>query len=500
MKLRTRLGIALALAATVVPAGIFGADELAPLKARILDALKETGVASISVAVARDGRIVWEEAFGWADRERMIRATPNTMYSLASVSKPVTATGLMVLAERKLVDIDKPVDDYLGGVKLTPSENGGRPATVRNVLNHTAGLPLHYQFFYADEPDKRPPMEETIRRYGFLAWPPGEVYLYSNLGYGIIDHLISRLSGRDYVDFMRTEVFLPLDMTRTSVGIGPGLADFAAQRYDGDQKPIPFYEFDHPGASAVYSSAHDLVRFGMFHLKDHLAEQRAIMKDGTIEAMQDEAASTAPEKNYAIGWGVEKNENGYRTVSHNGGMPGVSTELKLVPSENIAVCVLANGSHDRIYSLSEDILAVLLPKYGEALKARKKPEERKSGKFVPPAELLGTWSGRLRTYEGDTPLTVVFEADGDIHIKPANGLETLLNPLPNGVSVDKRILVAGVTPAQIPTADAAKHPHNAYIALRLEAGRLTGFAAAMNSRWSALASYVELKKDGAKRS
>jgi CubicO group peptidase (beta-lactamase class C family) len=491
---RTRFGIAFTLAAILGLAAFLRADDIAPLKAKILDVLKETGVASICVAVARDGKIVWEEAFGWADRERMIKATPNTMYSLASVSKPLTASGLMVLADRKLVNIDRPIDDYLGGVKITAFEKGSPPATVRNVLNHSAGLPLHYQFFYENEPDRRPPMEETIRRYGIQVWAPGEVYFYSNLGYGIIDHVIAKVSGREYADFMRTEVFLPLDMTRTSVGIGPGLAEFAAQRYDGDQKPIPFYDFDHPGASAVYSSAHDLVRFGMFHLKNHLTEQKSILKDAVIDGMQDEAASTAPEKNYAIGWGVSKDENGYRTISHTGGMPGVSTELKLVPSENIAVCVLANGSHNRIYSLADDILSVLLPKYGNALKARMKPEERGPAKFTPSAELLGTWSGRLRTYEGETPLTIVFQSDGDIHVKLGDGMDTLLNPLPAGVSAGKGILVAGVTPAQIPTADAGKHPHTAWIALKLKGGKLTGFAAAMNSRWSALSSYIELKK------
>ncbi len=490
MKHRIRLGIVLALAGLAGIGGLRGEDEFAPLRSKVLDVLMETGVASISVSVARDGKIVWEESFGWADRERMIKATPNTLYSLASISKPVTATGLMVLADRKLVDIDKPADDYVGAVKLTACEKGNAPATVRNVLNHSAGLPLHYQFFYENEADRRPPMEETIRRYGILVWAPGEVYEYSNLGYGILDHIITKVSGRDYADFMRTEVFLPLDMTRTSIGIGPGLAEYAARRYDDDQKPVPFYDFDHPGASAVYSSAHDLLRFGMFHLKDHLPEQKAVLRDAAIDGMQDESASTAPGKGYAIGWAVTKDDNGYRTVSHNGGMPGVSTELKLVPSENIAVCVLANGRHGRIYSLGDDILSVMLPKYGEARRAHKRPEEKKPAKFAPPADLLGTWSGRLRTYEGETPLTIVFESDGDVHIMPKNGMETLLNE----VSFAKGILL-GITPAEIPTADAARHPHIARLMLKLRDGRLRGYASAMNSRWSALSSYVEVKKE-----
>jgi CubicO group peptidase (beta-lactamase class C family) len=71
-----------------------------------------------SVAVARGDRILWEEGFGWADREDRRRATPHTPYPLGSISKPITATALMVLVERKLLALDKPINDYLGDVKV----------------------------------------------------------------------------------------------------------------------------------------------------------------------------------------------------------------------------------------------------------------------------------------------------------------------------------------------------------------------------------------------
>ena len=101
------------------------------------------------------------------------------------------------------------------------------------MANHTAGLPLHYQFFYEDEPYRRPAMDETIRRYGNLVTAPGERFQYSNLGYGLLDYVTERLSGKGYADFMRQEVFLPLGLTRASVGVGPGLEPYAATRYGG---------------------------------------------------------------------------------------------------------------------------------------------------------------------------------------------------------------------------------------------------------------------------
>src|SRR5947208_15256239 len=80
--------------------------------------LVEQVIPSLAVAVARDGEIVWEEGFGWADRENRVPATEHTMYSLASISKPITATGLMVLKEQGKIELDQPINDYLGEAKL----------------------------------------------------------------------------------------------------------------------------------------------------------------------------------------------------------------------------------------------------------------------------------------------------------------------------------------------------------------------------------------------
>ncbi|MEO8453002.1 MAG: serine hydrolase domain-containing protein [Gemmatimonadota bacterium] len=331
------------------------------VKASIQRKLTEDGVPSLAVAVARNGKIVWEAAYGWADREKRIPATEHTMYSLASISKPITATGLMVLVERGQVDLDRPVNDYLGTAKLNGHAFDASKATVRLVAAHRAGLPLHYQFFYEDEPFKRPAMDETIRRYGNLVTPPGERYQYSNLGFGIIDYVVSRVSGTSYPEFMRREVFMPLGLTHTSVDIGPGLEAFAATRYAADGTPIPFYDFDHPGASAVFSSAHDLVRFGMFHLKDKLPEQKAILTAASIDAMHVAVGSTGARSGYGIGWEHTVNEKGLEILSHDGGMGGVSTTLTLLPQLDAVVVVLANSSSGAPSAISEEIVAVLAP-------------------------------------------------------------------------------------------------------------------------------------------
>ena len=397
--------------------------------------LVESGLPSLTVAVAREGEMLWEEGFGWANREERILATPHTLYSLASISKPITATGLMVLVERGLIDLDRPVNDYLGDAKVTARTGNADEATVRRVASHSSGLPLHYHFFYEDEPYVPPPREETIRRYGKLVLPPGEEYWYSNLGYGILDHIISRVAGVRYADFMRQEVFIPLNMPHASVHIGPGLERHRAARYAPNGSPLPFYDFDHPGASAVFCSAHDLVRFGMFHLKAHLGDQKAILADATLDEMHTIVIESDKTSGYGIGWRINPDDNGYRVIEHGGGMGGVSTILKLLPAENLTVAVLTNGNTRIHLRVADEILSALLPAYAKAYaesRARRKAQDRGAQDtgpvgFQPVPELLGTWSGSVHTCQGEIPLILEFQPDGDIHAQLGDQLKTLVN-------------------------------------------------------------------------
>lgn len=463
-------------------------DQFDNVRGLIREAMDKEGIPSISVAVAKGGKIVWEESFGWANREKMIPANPNTMYSMASISKPYTAVGMMRLVEEGKVDLDKPINDYLGVGKLTGYAADASGATVRRVMSHTSGLPLHYQFFYKTDDYTAPTMDETIARYGIVVNPPGEVYMYSNLGYGIIDYAESRVSGMNYADYMRTKVFLPLGLTHTSVGIGPGLEAYAAERYDSKQRPIPFYTFDHVGASAIYCSAHDLVRFGMFNLKDHLAGQQQIIKDSTMDLMQKSATPSGSDEGYGLGWGISQ-EFGYRVVSHTGGMPGVATSLTMFPSEDMAIVVLSNSSNITVERIAQYIAAAMLPKYAEAMS--KAPEQKKQplDSFEP---FKGEWTGTLRTWQQSIPLTLTVKADGDIHVKLGDELETVLN-----VDTLHENHLIGFFAGNVPTPDASRHAHRVGLDIRLRNGKLEGYAAAMstdNPIHFALSSYVQLTR------
>lgn len=402
-----------------------GGPDFSEVRKLIREKLDGDGVPSLAVAVCRRGEMLWEEGFGWADREGRVAATPETPYSLASITKPFTATAVMMLAERKRVPLDSALEAHLAPLALRTYVGEPKDVTVRRTLNHIAGLPLHFQFFYEDDADKWPAIEDTIRRYGMVPFPPGERYRYSNLGYAILGHIISKRSGMSYAEFVRKEILGPLGMTRSYAG--RDAARPMAARYLRTFGKLPYYEADTPGGSILVASARDLIRFANFHLK---LSRGPRLSEAGIEEMQRSVAPAGPDSGYGLGWMVREDHHGYRSVSHTGSMPGVATALRLLPSEKIAVAALCNASHPLPHQAADAILAAILPEYRRRLEESRKqsrPRPRSGGWQAPPPELAGDWSGKVVTYAGEQPISMSFKAGGDVHVRLGTGLRALLN-------------------------------------------------------------------------
>jgi CubicO group peptidase (beta-lactamase class C family) len=460
------------------------ADPWESVRALILEKMQKDGLPSVAVAVARNGKIVWEEAWGWANIEKKIKATPQTMYSIASASKPITATGLMVLAERRLVDLDKSANDYLGPGKLTGYAGNASQATVRRILQHVAGLPTYVNVIFANESYRRPEMEDTIRRYGILVTPPGEVFNYSNLGYGIIDHIISRVSRKSFPDFMKSEVFEPLGMKRSAVFTGPGPEEMVAQRYTQKQNLLPFLDFDHRGASAVYASAHDMVRFGMFHLKNHLLDQKSILGAGTIDAMQQASGvkiidAGAGLSGYGLGWTII-DLAGYRLISHSGGTFGVGTRTTLIPRENIACVVLTNAASTAegydLWDIERAIFSALIQGFPKAPAIQTSVD----GPFNPPDALTGIWKGAIKADGRDLPVTMAIGKAGKVSLE-IDGQATSPIPVKNplGYLNYKEGILRGPFLGTLKTVDTASAPHVVLLNMKLCGEKLNGSASAV---------------------
>lgn len=493
-----------ATAVATVPLSQAARDSLRTAISRVVDS---AGLPSLTVGISVGGRIVWAEGFGYADIARQTPATPDTRYSLASISKPLTATAVMRLVDEGRVSLAAPANRYLRSGSITGLAGSADSATVGRLLSHTAGIPLHYRFYYADSAGRiaEPDVVSTINRYGVVMFPPGAVYSYSNLGYGILGEIVSAVSGTSYEEYMGDQVFAPLGMTRTTIGTGAGITG-SAVRYDAERRVIPFYDFDHRAASAVYSTANDLLRFAEFHMGTRRDVPESFVSGASVLQMQEVATPpNAASSGYGLGWFIDR-DNGVRRVRHTGGMPGVNTVLALYPDAGVAVVALANQASPLPGRLAADLAAAVMPAYAAeraASRARVSAAARSAAATVGapasvdvPAHARGTWRGTVRMDDRTVPLVIwVGESDVRARLGESTALWSLVN---NASFADGQL--GGRFLGTVGTTDVRGTPHQIAISLRLHEGTLRGWLAAQATQPTndfSLSYYANLVKDTA---
>lgn len=374
-----------------------------------------SGVPSIAIAVTLHGKIIWEKAVGMANQSDRMPATTHTPYYLASVSKTMTATALMELIQEGKIDLDRPVNNYLGAAKLSSQAWNPEDATILKIATHTAGLATYDWNCLKDDPKCSTDTNELIRRYGVIVWKPGDHFDYSNADYGILGEVVAHSSRERLSEVMKKKVFLPLGMHDCFLDSSLLNMSTAAVRYDSSHPsvPMPTQRSTTPGASSMYCSVHDLALFGMFHLKDHVGIKRRPLSDRSIDEMQRPIVPVEDGGSYGFGWWVQNNLNGYHGVLAQGGTKDATAYLQLIPSEDISVAMLWNSGAPDGSKVIDEILATMLPRYRDALTHNSSsmvnalPVPAKAAK-----SFLGTWAGSIHTYRGDVPLTLVIDPSG----------------------------------------------------------------------------------------
>jgi CubicO group peptidase (beta-lactamase class C family) len=388
------------------------------LEARVGEEIRRNNVPSISVSVARNGQVIYERAFGYSDLERRIRATPETAYRVGSVSKPFTATAVMVLRQRGAVDIDAPVGPYMSGLQFQRGVGVDAPVTLREILNHSSGLAPYFQYVLGNPHAISTSFEAAFTKHGLLVNPPRVLMEYSNTGYGLLGYVISRVTHKPYARAMRDEVFAPLGMNHTFIGSPHETGPLIAKGYDRALKPLPDLYNDTPAAGNAYSSSHDLTRFGMFHL-DPVNGRHAILSKASVDLMNTYADPQTfypyfDGTHYALGWFVRENESGYKTVWHEGGMPGASAIIKMLPTEHVVVSVVTNVSDQNAFvdSIANEALEAIV--HGFAAQPLQMTEHYRVYENDP--DFSGRWVGKIYVGSQALPCSLLFGTNGVIRI------------------------------------------------------------------------------------
>ena len=300
----------------------------------------------LSVALVHHGQVVWAAGYGVADRTTGQPVTAATRFQAASLSKPVTAWGMLRLVERGRIGLDEPIVGRLRRWRLPPSPFDADGVTVRRLLSHTAGLSVHgYVGLTSDRP--LPSIAASLSGETGDSFPvelleaPGRRWLYSGGGYSVAQLLVEELTGRPFADYMQAEVLEPLGMTASSFRWSRTAA--TARPYDADGRPLPDFSFAEQAAAGLVTSAPDLARFLAAALAGPRGEPpgRGVLSPAGVQVAL--TAAPATDGRWGLGYGLGLTPGGDLLAYHEGANRGWRAGLALLPDRRAGIALLANG-------------------------------------------------------------------------------------------------------------------------------------------------------------
>lgn len=360
-----------------------------------------------AVLLARNGKIVLSRGYGLANRETRTPNSPRTKIRLGSLTKQFTAAAVLLLQERGKLSTSDSICKY-----VSDCPRAWESVTIRHLLTHTSGIPS-----YTGLPDFRKlsvypaTPTELIGRFRDrqLEFTPGNEFNYNNSGYVLLGHVVEKVSGKSYAEFLRENVFRPLAMNDTGYDENDAVIEHRADGYTPTPRGIrraPYIDMTVPfAAGGLYSTAED-----MYLWAKTLAAGKLLSKE-SLDAMH------TPFKN-GYGYGVFIGEQyGLKNIAHGGGIEGASTLLSRFPNEGAAVIVLSN------------IDSVFTDGYGKRLAGMLLADKVNLPEVIKvPARELKQFEGRYQVRD-ESPTEDIFLAGDRLRVKVSGGGAMSLEPV-----------------------------------------------------------------------
>lgn len=313
-------------------------------------------VPGASVLVVRRGRVLYKRAFGMANLEDGVAATPATNYRLASLTKQFTAMAVMLLAERGKLSFDSKLTDFFPDFPAY-----AKRITVRHLLTHTSGLADYEDLIPAGttEPLKDRQVLELLRMQPGTLFPPGSKFSYSNSGYALLALIVEKASGLSFAEFLRKNIFEPLRMNGT-VAFERGISTVQRRAYGYAQDVQGFRRNDQSltssvlGDGGIYSSVEDLYKWDQA-----LYTEKLVSRETMKLALTPMAATEHVGVSYGFGWFIET-YRGKSTAWHYGSTVGFRTAIERFPEQRFTVVVLINRDHADAHELARKVLDIYL--------------------------------------------------------------------------------------------------------------------------------------------
>jgi len=310
--------------------------------------LEQYKVPGVSLALIREGKTVWRGAYGHAELDSRRPMTVDTPCRVESISKSVTAWGVMKLVQEGRIDLDTPAASWLGDWRLPDTPWDEEKVTVRRLLSQTAGMPLGTIGVRYDPEGPLPGLEEHLSREAVLIREPGTGFSYSNAGYNVLELLIEKVTEEDFATYMAREVLSPLGMEKAGFlwnrEWDPGVPD----GHDTGGSAIPVYVYPDKASGGLFAPVEDIAAFVCASLPLFDRRGTGVLKEQFIDAIHaDQAELTGYYSlvfdGYGFGHFTEVFPDGVRGISHGGQGSGWMTHFHAIPETGDGIVILANS-------------------------------------------------------------------------------------------------------------------------------------------------------------
>lgn len=326
-----------------IRAGVSLEDFRAHMDKRIPDLMKLYRIPGCNIALIHGHEIVWVKSFGYADLESRRILTDNTPMSVQSITKSVTAWGVMKLAEKGLIDLDAPVMSYLTSWQFPQTDYAVEKVTIRRLLSHTAGMPIGDFTDIYSPGEEMPSLREKLTQEAILFREPGTGFSYSNVGYHLLELLIEDVTGQSFAEYIRSEVLIPLGMETATFEVDDAMMQYPPTGYTLSGKPVPVYVYPQKASGGLFATAEDIARFALAGMQENsVLSADYVGRMYTPESKQIGAYGLAFEA-YGFGHYIETLPNGLHSFSHGGQGKGLMTHFQIVPETGDAFVILTNS-------------------------------------------------------------------------------------------------------------------------------------------------------------
>ena len=321
----------------------------------ILEALNRPGtdMTALSVALFAGDRVVWSEAFGTVNRETGRKATVDTRFNVGSVAKVFAALAVMILRDQGRLALDQPVAELLPSFSMRSPDY--TKITVRHLISHSSGVPGFNRrniFNFAPIPGYAQDTLEGIKQ-SRLKHAPGELTVYCNDGFTLVELVVQELTGLSYPAFVKRELFDPLGMAFSEYPLTPAAEGSFVHPFSGGQT-LPQEMMAAHATGSLMSTPLDMMKLARMIMDGGLHEGRRIVSERGLQdmainhsAMTPNNPVTASPSRYGLGWdtvaqlGLEA--GGLKAWGKNGGTAFFSTEFFVLPEARLAMLVSANS-------------------------------------------------------------------------------------------------------------------------------------------------------------